>query len=134
MIGRTEYQGEGFVIVCLPDGTRIHVPEWMTQPESANPPLHWPQRLSLASLTALRIAVDCVLSLQPGVTTHHEESMRARVLSMQADLFNAIACQSLPAVSRAEAVQLLARLLYQVQQAQSRQPANAEAGHEQDQR
>ena len=71
VIGRTEYQGEGFVIVCLPDGTRIHVPEWMTQPESANPPLHWPQRLSLASLTALRIAVDCVLSLQPGVTTHH---------------------------------------------------------------
>ncbi|HWR88005.1 MAG TPA: hypothetical protein VN277_06265 [Acidiferrobacterales bacterium] len=74
MIGRTEHQGERFVIVCLPDGTRIHVPE-------------------------------------------------------------AIASQSaLPAVSRAEAVQLLASLLYEVQQAQARQPANAEAGYEQDQR
>jgi hypothetical protein len=106
----------------------------MTQPESANPPLHWPQRLSLASLTgyASQSTASYRYSLVSQPTT--EEAMRARVLPMQADLFNAIACQSLPAVSRAEAVQLLARLLYEVQQAQSRQPANAEAGHEQDQR
>ena len=61
--------------------------------------------------------------------------MRARVLPMQADLFHAIASQTaLPAVSRAEVVQLLASLLYEVQQAQACQGANAEAGHEQDQR
>jgi HD-like signal output (HDOD) protein len=58
-----------------------------------------------------------------------------RTVPMQADLFNAIANQrALPAVSRAEAVQLLASLLYEVQQTQVRQPANVEAGHEQDQR
>ncbi len=33
-------------MVCLPDGTRTHVPEWMTHPESANPPLSWPPRLN----------------------------------------------------------------------------------------
>lgn len=61
--------------------------------------------------------------------------MKARALPMQADLFNAIASQTvLPAVSRAEAVQLLASLLYEVEQAQARQHANGEAGHEQDQR
>jgi hypothetical protein len=58
-----------------------------------------------------------------------------RMLPMQADLFNAIASQRvLPAVNRAEAVQLLASLLYEVQQTQVRQPANVEAGYEQDQR
>jgi len=57
------------------------------------------------------------------------------VLPTQADLFNAIASQTaLPAVSRAEAVQQLATLLHEVQQAPARQPANAEAGHEQAQR
>jgi hypothetical protein len=54
---------------------------------------------------------------------------------MQADLFNAIASQTvLPALSRAEVVQLLASLLYEVERAQARQPANPEASHEQDQR
>jgi hypothetical protein len=54
---------------------------------------------------------------------------------MQTDLFTVIANQTaLPAVSRAEAVQRLASLLYEVQQTQVRQPANLEAGHEQDQR
>jgi hypothetical protein len=54
---------------------------------------------------------------------------------MQAELFNPMASQSvLPALSRAEAVQLLASLLHEVHQAQARQRANSEAGHEQDQR
>lgn len=45
--------------------------------------------------------------------------MKARALPMQTDLFNTIASQTvLPAVSRAEAVQLLASLLYEVGQAQ----------------
>jgi hypothetical protein len=69
LIGRTEYHGERFLMVCLPDGTRTHVPECMTHPESANPPLSWPPRLSLENLTALRIAVDTVLSLRTVVTT-----------------------------------------------------------------
>ena len=61
--------------------------------------------------------------------------MKARALPMQTDLFNTIASQTvLPAVSRAEAVQLLASLLYEVEQAQARQPANREASDEQDQR
>ena len=59
--------------------------------------------------------------------------MRASALPMQAELFNPIASQSvLPALSRAEAVQLLASLLHEVHQAQARQRANSEAGHEQD--
>jgi len=61
--------------------------------------------------------------------------MKARALPMQTDLFNTIASQTvLPAVSRAEAVQLLASLLYEVGQAQARQHANREVGDEQDQR
>ena len=40
--------------------------------------------------------------------------MKARALPMQSDLFNTIASRTvLPAVSRAEAVQLLASLLYE---------------------
>jgi HD-like signal output (HDOD) protein len=54
---------------------------------------------------------------------------------MQADLFNTIASQStLPAASRAEAVQLLASLLHEVHQTPVRQPANVEVRDEQDQR
>ena len=58
-----------------------------------------------------------------------------RTLPKQADLFNTIASQStLPAASRAEAVQLLASLLHEVHQTSVRQPANVEVRDEQDQR
>lgn len=58
-----------------------------------------------------------------------------RTLPMQADLFDATASQRvLRAVSRAEAIQLLASLLYEVQQTQVRQPANREVRDEQDHR
>lgn len=61
--------------------------------------------------------------------------MKARALPMQTDLFTTNASQTvLPALSRAEAVQLLASLLCEVAQAQVRQHANREAGDEQDQR
>ena len=68
LIGRTHYHDEHFLIVRQPDGTHLHVPEWMTHPESAGGAHHWPPRLPLASLTALRSAVDGVLSLPSGVT------------------------------------------------------------------
>jgi hypothetical protein len=58
-----------------------------------------------------------------------------RTLPKQADLFNTIPSQStLPAASRAEAVQLLASLLHEVHQTPVRQPANVEVRDEQDQR
>jgi len=58
-----------------------------------------------------------------------------RTVPMQVDLFNTIASQStLPAASRAEAVQLLASLLHEVRQTPVRQPANVEVRDEQDQR
>jgi len=58
-----------------------------------------------------------------------------RTLPKQADLFNTIASQStLPAASRAEAVQLLASLLHEVHQTPVRQPGNVEVRDEQDQR
>ena len=63
--------------------------------------------------------------------------MTARAWPMQADLFNTTLSSTpdaLPAASRAAAVQLLASLLHEVDQAQARQHATAEAGHEQDQR
>ena len=52
-----------------------------------------------------------------------------RTVPMQADLFNAIANQrALPAVSRAEAVQLLASLLYEVQQTRNQSPPYRDGG------
>ena len=61
--------------------------------------------------------------------------MKASTCPMQTDLFNTIASQTvLPAASRAEAVQLLASLLYEVEQTQGYQRVNREAGDEQDQR
>ena len=49
------------LIVERPDGTLVHVPEWMTTPEAAGIELEDRPRLSLRSLAALRDSIDAFL-------------------------------------------------------------------------
>ena len=62
VLGRSRLDSGDFLIIQQPDGTRAHVPQWMTQPEAGHMPMHSPPRLSLSSLRELRLVLDAVLS------------------------------------------------------------------------
>ena len=62
MLGRSRHGTDDFLIVRQPDGTRAHLPRWMTLPSAGDVPTHWPPRLSLCSLRALRRELDAAVS------------------------------------------------------------------------
>ncbi|SCC91761.1 conserved hypothetical protein [Thiomonas sp. X19] len=61
MLGRVRHGTEDFLIVRQPDGTRAHLPQWMTLPAAGDVPTHWPPRMLLRCLLALRGELDAVL-------------------------------------------------------------------------
>ncbi|MBS0329871.1 MAG: hypothetical protein JSR30_08470, partial [Proteobacteria bacterium] len=62
VLGRSRHGTEDFLIVRQPDGTRAHLPQWMTLPTAGDVPTHSPPRLLLRCLLALRRELDAVLS------------------------------------------------------------------------
>ncbi|MBK9574740.1 MAG: hypothetical protein IPO43_19535 [Rhodoferax sp.] len=62
VLGRSRLGTDDFLIIRQPDGTRAHLPEWMTLPSAGDVPTHSPPRLLLSALRALRRELDTVLS------------------------------------------------------------------------
>ena len=46
-MGRSTHGGEAFLIVRQADGTRAHLPQWMTLPTAGDVPTHSPPRMLL---------------------------------------------------------------------------------------
>ncbi|MFY7916999.1 MAG: hypothetical protein ACOVPA_20300 [Rubrivivax sp.] len=81
MLGRSRLGVDDFLIIRQPDGTRAHVPQWMTLPSAGDVSMHAPARLSLAALRAMRLEVDAALCLPVGALTAggvHEAKPSAR--------------------------------------------------------
>ena len=59
---RNVHRGIATLIICQPDGTIGHIPEWMTRPEAASFSLRDPPAISVQ---CLRDLLDGILSLLP---------------------------------------------------------------------
>ena len=69
VLGRSQWGHDDFLIIRQPDGTRAHIPQWMTLASAASvskPPL---PRIPLMALHALRRDLDVVLSSLPCSTS-----------------------------------------------------------------
>jgi hypothetical protein len=67
VVGEVRLGDERHLIVVQADGTRAHIPLWMTLPWAADLPVHVPPRISVHGLVTLRIELDGVLSSIAGV-------------------------------------------------------------------
>ena len=70
VLGRSMLGTDDFLIIRQPDGTRAHLPQWMTLPSAGDVPTHSPPRLLLSALRALRRELDAVLSLSTSNPPH----------------------------------------------------------------
>ena len=68
VLGRSRLGENDFLIIRQPDGTRAHLPQWMTLPSAACVAMHSPPHISSSALRALRLELDAVLSSLAGAT------------------------------------------------------------------
>ena len=78
VIGEVHLGDERYLIILQKDGTRAHVPLWMTLPAAANLPIHTPPRISMQALVTLRLELDGVLSSLAGTTAQPGDVDEAR--------------------------------------------------------
>ena len=78
VLSRSRLDVDDFLIIRQPDGTRAHVPQWMTCPAAEDVAMPAAARLSLTALRAMRREVDAVLC-SPARTTSAEGVNEAKL-------------------------------------------------------
>ena len=121
MLGQSRHGPDHYLIIRQPDGTRAHLPQWMTLPTAVDVPTQWPPRQLLSSLLALRRELDAVLSssttaLPPGGVDEANPAAVASAGAVRPVRHRVGAPAPLKSLQlhRDELVDLLSQLLWQV--------------------